>query len=383
MSESEIQSTMPGPLRPGQIVDPIVVVQDLRKTYGKGDSAVQALRGVSLEIGRANFTAIMGPSGSGKSTLLHCLAGLDQASSGSIILDGKDITRMKERQRAKLRRDHIGFVFQSFNLIPTLTAEENITLPADIARRRLDPSHLNAVVQAVGLSDRLKHRPGELSGGEQQRVACARALAAQPTIIVADEPTGNLDSRATRQVLQVLRQAVDQFQQTVIMVTHDASAAAHADRVIFLVDGEPVGEIPNPDVQSVRAALNALDEEADSTPINWIPTVSDEDLTATSETEPISAIEAAPPAAETVAEEPPSEESVAVLAPEEPTEEPIAEPDESAEDSGARALEEELNRIAPAPHLPEETVKVIDRAQQILSDLPGSVVDDYTPDPEP
>lgn len=246
------------PALPGTINQAVVTTTNLSKIYGKGASAVEALNGVSLEIGHAQFTAIMGPSGSGKSTLMHCLAGLDTASSGSIMLDGSELTKMKDRQLTRLRRDKIGFIFQSFNLVPTLTAKENITLPADIAGKKISETRLRSVINAVGLEDRLSHHPAELSGGQQQRVACARALLTQPAVIFADEPTGNLDSESTGQILEFLRHAVDDFQQTVVMVTHDVEVAAWADRVIFLVDGRVAAELLSPTRETVLDALREL-----------------------------------------------------------------------------------------------------------------------------
>ncbi len=247
----------------GETLDPVVIATELTKTYGKGTAAVHALREVDLEIGRAQFTAIMGPSGSGKSTLMHCLAGLDVATGGSILLEDRELTTMKDRQLTKLRRESIGFIFQSFNLVPTLNAKENITLPADIAGIRVDKERLNTVIDAVGLQDRLTHRPAELSGGQQQRVACARALVTEPAVVFADEPTGNLDSTSSDQVLRFLRQAVDQFDQTVVMVTHEPEAAAWADRVIFLRDGKLAGELNAPSRDTVLDALRELGDESE------------------------------------------------------------------------------------------------------------------------
>jgi len=221
------------------------------KTYGMGDISVQALDGVDIDIERGAYTAVMGPSGSGKSTLVHCLAGLDTLTEGEIELGGERLSGMSDKQLTILRRDHVGFVFQSFNLIPTLTAAENITLPADLGGHRLDPAWLDTVIDAVSLRDRLRHRPGELSGGQQQRVAIARSLAGRPEILFADEPTGNLDSHAAAEVLGFLRRAVDEFGQTVVMVTHDPVAAAYSDRVVFLVDGRLAGEMDHPTREQV------------------------------------------------------------------------------------------------------------------------------------
>ncbi|VTR77492.1 ABC transporter ATP-binding protein [Cellulomonas hominis] len=239
-------------------VTPIASARGLVKTYGKGDTAVRALAGVDVDFGRGELTAIMGPSGSGKSTLMHCMAGLDRVDSGSVVVDGLQVGQMNERQLTRLRRDRLGFVFQAFNLVPTLTALENITLPLDIARRPVDRAHLDAVVQAVGLADRLDHKPAELSGGQQQRVACARALVSRPAVVFADEPTGNLDSTSSGEVLGFLRRSVDDLGQSVVMVTHDPTAASYAHRVLFLADGRLVGEITDPTPDTVLAALAAL-----------------------------------------------------------------------------------------------------------------------------
>ena len=218
----------------------------LRKVYGSGPSAVTALDDVTVGVPRGSFLAVMGPSGSGKSTLLHCLAGLDTVTSGTVEVAGTDLSRLSDAQLTRLRRDRVGFVFQSFNLVPTLTAEENMTLPALLAGRRVDPAWLAEVVATVGLADRLGHRPAALSGGQQQRVAVARALVARPEVTFADEPTGNLDSRAGAEVLGFLRRAVDTMDQTVVMVTHDPVAAGYADRVLFLADGAVVDEMADP-----------------------------------------------------------------------------------------------------------------------------------------
>ncbi len=216
---------------------PVVAARGLSRTYGKGGAAVRALRAVDLDIAAGKLAAIMGPSGSGKSTLMHLLAGLDTPTDGVVTIDGIDITKLKERRLTQLRRDKIGFIFQSFNLLATLTADENIVLPLSLARRQADEVWRRTVIEAVGLQDRLTHRPAELSGGQQQRVAVARALITRPAVLFADEPTGNLDSRTGGEVLDLLRRSVDEFGQTVIMVTHDANAASIADRVVFLKDG--------------------------------------------------------------------------------------------------------------------------------------------------
>jgi putative ABC transport system ATP-binding protein len=236
----------------------IASARDLRKTYGKGDTAVDALAGIDVDFARGELTAIMGPSGSGKSTLMHCMAGLDRPTSGTVVIDGDEVSAMNERRLTKLRRTRLGFVFQAYNLVPTLTAEENITLPLDIARQPVDRSYLDEVVAAVGLGDRLGHRPSELSGGQQQRVACARALVSRPAVVFADEPTGNLDSTSAGEVLGFLRRSVDELGQTIVMVTHDPRAASYAHRVLFLADGLLVGEITEPTQASVLDALRAL-----------------------------------------------------------------------------------------------------------------------------
>ncbi len=217
---------------------------DLSKIYGQGETQVVALDRVSVEFRQAEFTAIMGPSGSGKSTLMHCVAGLDTFSSGSVRIGDTELGSLKDKQLTQLRRDKIGFIFQAFNLLPTLTALENITLPMDIAGRKPDAGWLNRVVETVGLSDRLKHRPTQLSGGQQQRVAVARALASRPEIIFGDEPTGNLDSRAGAEILGFLRRSVDELGRTVVVVTHDPRVASYADRVLLLVDGEVAEDTP-------------------------------------------------------------------------------------------------------------------------------------------
>ena len=223
----------------------------LWKVYGSGDTEVAALRGVNVEFHPGQFTAILGPSGSGKSTLMHCLAALDQATSGRVFVGDADLSALGDKELTRIRRDRIGFVFQAFNLVPTLTAIENITLPMDIAGRTPDKDWLDTVITAVGLTDRLQHKPAQLSGGQQQRVACARALAGRPAIIFADEPTGNLDSRSGAEVLGFLARSVRDFGQTVVLVTHDPVAAGYADRVLFLADGRIVDEMTEPTAQRV------------------------------------------------------------------------------------------------------------------------------------
>jgi putative ABC transport system ATP-binding protein len=218
-------------------MDSIVTAADVRRRYGEGDAAVDALAGVSVGFERGHFSAIMGPSGSGKSTLMHILAGLDRPTTGTVTLDGDEITGLDDKDLTRLRRDKLGFVFQFFNLIPVLTAEENVLLPLSIAGRKPDAEWVERLIETVGLADRRTHRPAELSGGQQQRVAVARALVSRPAVVFADEPTGNLDSKASEEVLELLRTAVDEFGQTVVMVTHDPEAASYADRLVVLRDG--------------------------------------------------------------------------------------------------------------------------------------------------
>ena len=231
----------------------------LSKIYGTGDTRVTALDAVDVEIETGRFTAIMGPSGSGKSTLMHCLAGLDSLSGGQVWIGDVELSALSDKNLTKLRRDAVGFVFQAFNLVPTLSALENITLPLDIAGRKPDQQWLDTVIDTVGLRDRLRHRPSELSGGQQQRVACARALASRPTIVFADEPTGNLDSRSGAEVLGFLRRSVDEFGQTIVMVTHDPGAAGYADRVLFLADGKIVDEMLEPTAARVLERMTAFE----------------------------------------------------------------------------------------------------------------------------
>jgi len=228
------------------------------KVYGTGDTSVRALDGVDVQFPSRRFTAIMGPSGSGKSTLMHCLAGLDTLTSGQVFVDGVELGQLSDKELTRLRRERLGFVFQAYNLVPTLTAAENISLPSALAGRRPDREWLDTVIDAVGLRDRLTHRPSELSGGQQQRVAVARALASQPALVFADEPTGNLDSRAGAEILGFLRRAVSELGQTIVMVTHDPVAASYADAVVFLADGRTVGHLEAPSPQTVLDRLKAL-----------------------------------------------------------------------------------------------------------------------------
>ncbi|WIM67283.1 ABC transporter ATP-binding protein [Corynebacterium breve] len=233
---------------------------DLRKTYGEGNTAVHALDGVTVDLEEGKFTAIMGPSGSGKSTLMHCMAGLDEPTSGQTYLGTTDLSQLNDGEMTALRRDRIGFIFQSFNLVPTLTAEENITLPARIAGEATDAAWFDEVTRRFGIADRLDHRPAELSGGQQQRVACARAIVGKPEVIFGDEPTGNLDSNASTEVLTLLRNSVDEMGQTVVIVTHDAMAASYADRVIFLADGKLVHELADPTTEDILAVMAGFDQ---------------------------------------------------------------------------------------------------------------------------
>jgi len=228
------------------------------KVYGTGDAAVRALDGITASFETGRFSAIMGPSGSGKSTLLHCMAGLDRLSDGKVFIGDVDLTTLDEKRLTLLRREQIGFIFQAYNLVPTLTAQENITLPMDIAGRKPDPAWLDTVVKTIGLKDRLRHRPSELSGGQQQRVAAARALTSRPQIVFADEPTGNLDSRASAELLGFMRHAVGEFGQTIVMVTHDPTAAGYADRVVFLEDGRVVDEMAQPTAERVLDRMKSL-----------------------------------------------------------------------------------------------------------------------------
>ena len=231
---------------------------DLVKTYGKGDAVVRALDGITLELERGRFTAVMGPSGSGKSTLMHCMAGLDTPTSGRTFVGDQEIGLLDDAGLTQMRRDRIGFVFQSFNLVPTLTAAENITLPADLAGHKVDREWFDYLVGQLGIGDRLGHRPSEMSGGQQQRVACARALIGRPDLIFADEPTGNLDSNSSGEMLEFLRRSVTEFGQSIVMVTHDARGAAFADRVVFLADGRVVGERLDPTVDSILEQMKHL-----------------------------------------------------------------------------------------------------------------------------
>lgn len=239
---------------------PAAKAVSLSKHYGSGDTTVHALREVSVEFQSQQFTAIMGPSGSGKSTLMHCMAGLDSASSGDTYVGETNLSGLKDKDLTQLRRERLGFIFQSFNLVPTLTARENITLPLDIAGKKVDSVWFEEVAERLGLAQRLSHRPSELSGGQQQRVACARALVSRPHIIFGDEPTGNLDSNSSAEVLKILRTAVDEDKQTVVIVTHDPRAASYADRVIFLADGQLVKELQHPTTEEILQTMTTIED---------------------------------------------------------------------------------------------------------------------------
>ena len=236
----------------------VVAARDLARRYGEGENAVHALRSVSLDVDRKKLTAVMGPSGSGKSTLMHLLAGLDRPTAGEVFIDGTNITTLNDTELTKLRRKHIGFIFQFFNLLPMLTAEENIVLPLSIAGRKAEPGWLEGLIETVGLTDRRTHRPAELSGGQQQRVAIARALVSKPTVMFADEPTGNLDSKTGGEILALLRDSVESYGQTTVMVTHDAHAATIADRILFLADGLIVDQLARSEPTEILAAMNRI-----------------------------------------------------------------------------------------------------------------------------
>ena len=236
----------------------VVTAHDVTRRYGEGETAVDALRGVSLDVARGELTAVMGPSGSGKSTLMHILAGLDRPTSGDVAIDGTQIAKLGDTELTKLRRKHIGFVFQFFNLLPMLTAEENIVLPLELSGRKPEKGWVDEVIDRVGLDDRRKHRPSELSGGQQQRVAIARALISKPTVVFADEPTGNLDSTTSAEILELVHESVQSLGQTIVMVTHDAAACAIADRTLFLADGQVVKELGKADAHEVLTAMEEV-----------------------------------------------------------------------------------------------------------------------------
>ncbi len=243
-----------------QVSKSAVATYDLVKVFGGGDYAVRALDGISVEFAAGGFTAVMGPSGSGKSTLMYVMAGLDKPTSGRVVLDGTDISQLKERELTLLRREAIGFIFQAYNLVPTLTAAENVTLPVDLAGRKVDKEWFDRVIDAVGLRDRLRHKPAELSGGQQQRVAAARSLVGRPRVVFADEPTGALDSKSSDELLEFMRSMVDDFGQTIVMVTHDPFAASFADRIVFLDDGQSIDEMRRPTVDAVLDKMKSLGE---------------------------------------------------------------------------------------------------------------------------
>jgi putative ABC transport system ATP-binding protein len=255
-----------GPVTSTLVPAPVVTASGVVRRYGEGDTAVAALRGVSVDIAEGRLTAVMGPSGSGKSTLMHILAGLDRPTEGEVTVAGVDISNLDDAELTKLRRDHIGFIFQFFNLLPMLTAAENIVLPLRLAGVKPDQAWLEEVIASVGLSERLKHRPSELSGGQQQRVAVARALVSRPSVMFADEPTGNLDSTTSGEILALLRDSVDTLGQTTVMVTHDAHAAAIADRVLFLADGDIVRDLGPSSAHEILATLEQLGEADDEAP---------------------------------------------------------------------------------------------------------------------
>jgi putative ABC transport system ATP-binding protein len=268
MTDTGIELTSPSPSDPGRgdghpgMPNGIVAsTRDLVKTYGTDAAIVRALDGVSVDLERGKLTAIMGPSGSGKSTLMHCMAGLDAPTSGSVVVDSIELNGLNDKALTQLRRDRLGFVFQAYNLVPTLTAGENITLPMDIAGREVDKAWFDQVIDTVGLRDRLNHRPNQLSGGQQQRVACARALVSRPSIVFADEPTGNLDSRSSIEVLNFLRRSVDDYGQSIVIVTHDPSSASYADRVLFLADGQIVDEMARPTADMVLERMKRFDAQ--------------------------------------------------------------------------------------------------------------------------
>ena len=244
-----------------QAAGAVVQATGITRVYGEGDTAVHALNGCSLTVDRGQLTAVMGPSGSGKSTMMHILAGLDRPTEGDVLIEGSDITKLNDNELTKLRREHIGFIFQFFNLLPMLTAEENIRLPLELAGGKIDEGWLDEVIKRTGLDDRRKHRPSELSGGQQQRVAIARALSSRPTVIFADEPTGNLDSATSGEILDLLREMVADFDQTIVMVTHDARAAAIANRILFLADGCIVKELRGANQHEIVAAMDEVAQQ--------------------------------------------------------------------------------------------------------------------------
>ena len=251
-------STQPAPSTNGAGPEPVVTASEVARRYGEGDTAVDALRGVTLDVPKGGLTAVMGPSGSGKSTLMHILAALDRPTSGFVTIAGTRLGQLSDNEVTRIRREHIGFIFQFFNLLPMLTAEENVLLPLSIAGETPDKAWFEDLIKRVGLADRRNHRPAELSGGQQQRVAIARALVSRPTVVFADEPTGNLDSKTSDEILELMRESVQNYGQTTVMVTHDARAAAIADRILFLADGQIVRDTPASSASEVLAVINEL-----------------------------------------------------------------------------------------------------------------------------
>ena len=375
----------------------VIATRGLRKIYGHGEAAVHALEEIDLDVYRGTFTAVMGPSGSGKSTLMHVMAGLDTATEGSVVVDRRELTWMEDAELTEVRRDRIGFIFQSFNLVPTLTARQNILLPASIAGRRIDPDRLATIVDAVGLADRLDHRPSELSGGQQQRVATARALVGEPAVIFADEPTGNLDSQSTTEVLRLLRTSVDTLGQTVVMVTHEPDAAAWADRVLFLVDGHIVRDLNLPTRDTILATLGELgrgsvsprgdtvDVEsvyADIAEVSGDPNLPNID-------EALAAVARQDYSAPTPivlprrlhSDDNPRTQEIALIAVERVRAADAAAARAAAADDlrvelGGEALQDALERLSPPHELSEESAELVDRAEQILGHLPGRIMPD-------
>lgn len=366
----------------GATLPPDIVVRahDLTKVYGQGESVVQALDHVSLDIARARMTAVMGPSGSGKSTLMHLLAGLDTPTSGSVIVDGHDLGSMGDEALTALRRDSIGFVFQGFNLVPTLTARENIALPSQIAGRAVSPERLQQVADAFDLTDRLDHLPSELSGGQQQRVALARAVASAPAVVFADEPTGNLDSSASREVLGLLRSTVDEMGQTVVMVTHDPEAAVWADRVIHLLDGRIAADLDSPTREDLLATLRGLGQVGPDAPGTRVIDEYDPPQRAPHQSDP----DPRPVAPTTRRSRHEAEDTrtqeIALLAVErlraleEAVARSAASPDALREELGADPLHGVPTASHTDPELPAESAEVVERARRILGELPGPVV---------
>lgn len=366
---------------------PIVLALELSKAFGRQDASVTALDRVSVGFEAGRFTSIMGPSGSGKSTLLHCLAGLERATSGSVVLDGTDLARLSDGQLTTLRRDRLGFVFQAFNLIPTLTAEENITLSERICGARVDRQWLAQLVEVLDLGDRLGHRPSELSGGQQQRVAIARALAHRPTVVFADEPTGNLDSHTGADVLGFLRLAVEQFGQTVVMVTHDPEAALWADRVLHLVDGRIAADLDAPTRETLVASLGGSGQA-----LAALPSRRSRDQRVIDEFElpdrSAPGVDDAPAVwphgtrrGRDEVEDTRTQE-IALLAVERvraldaAVARNAAAPDALREELGADQIRTALERLSPTPGLPAESAEVVEQARRILGELPGPVVPD-------